>query len=167
MFLIRNEPLSRLCRRGIVFLQVHTSSGRFSRLDPKDMGVHARESEVLVKDIKCSKFNMCQAEGSLSLSRGFGRSECLADEGRNLLGAFSWYRVLQTASLTKSGVRTNTSRARPSTCPRTLWAFSEACVKLGTAHRPENEAPDTHTVPPPAIVRVRYQAVCWNSLLIP
>ena len=49
--------------------------------------MHTRECEVLVKDIKCNKFTMSWAKCSLSLPRGFGRSECLADEERNLLGS--------------------------------------------------------------------------------
>ena len=49
--------------------------------------MHTRECEVLVKDIKCNKFTMSWAKCSLSSPWGFGRSECLADEGRNLLGS--------------------------------------------------------------------------------
>ena len=54
------------------------------------MPVHVRESEVLVKDIKCKKFTVSWAEYSLSPPKGFGRSDCLADKGRNLLGTFSY-----------------------------------------------------------------------------
>ena len=51
--------------------------------------MHARDSEVLVKDIKHSKFTVSRAECSLSLSQGFGCSKCHANEGKNQLGALN------------------------------------------------------------------------------
>ena len=53
-----------------------------SRSLPGTSLVHTRECEVLVKDIKCNKFTMSWAKCSLSPPRGFGHSECLAEEGR-------------------------------------------------------------------------------------
>ena len=49
--------------------------------------MHARESEVLIKDIQCKEFTVSRGDYLLSPPQGFGRSECLADEGRNLLGS--------------------------------------------------------------------------------
>ena len=49
--------------------------------------MHARESEVLVKDTKRSKFIVGRAEYSLVRHKVFGYSECLAYEGRMPLGA--------------------------------------------------------------------------------
>ena len=49
--------------------------------------MHAREPEVLVKDIKRSKFTVSRAECSLVRHRDFGRPSVLHDEGGILLGA--------------------------------------------------------------------------------
>ena len=46
-------------------------------------------------------------------------------------------------SLTKSGVRTSASGAYSLNCPKMLRAFSDACVKLGTALWPGNNALET------------------------
>ena len=53
------------------------------------MQVHTHKSEVVAKDINCSKFTVSQAKCSLSLPQGLDGSDGLADEDRNLLGAFS------------------------------------------------------------------------------
>ena len=63
--------------------------------------MHARESEVLVKDIKRSKFTVDWPVCSLVRHRVLGYSKCLADKGRILLGALA-----ACFFLTKSGVRT-------------------------------------------------------------
>ena len=54
------------------------------------MRVHAHESEVLVQDIKRNNFIVGRAECSLSLPQGFAHSKCLADDGKNWLGALSY-----------------------------------------------------------------------------
>ena len=51
------------------------------------MRVHARESEVLVRYLKCSEFTLGWAKSLLVHHSVSGHSECLADEGRIPLGA--------------------------------------------------------------------------------
>ena len=51
--------------------------------------MHARVLKLIVKDIKRRKFVVSRAECSLVRHGVFGRSECLAKKGNNLLGALS------------------------------------------------------------------------------
>lgn len=53
--------------------------------------MHARESEILGKDIKHKGFTVGRDECSLVHHKVFGCSECLADEGRILLGELATY----------------------------------------------------------------------------
>ena len=53
--------------------------------------MHTRESEVLVKDIKVQQVYYGVVRMFASPPQGFGRSECLANEGGILLGAPAAY----------------------------------------------------------------------------
>ena len=122
--------------------------------------MHTGKFEVLVKDIKCNKFTRSRAECLLSPLCVVGRCECFADEDRIPLV----HQLL--VSLMELGFRTGVSRAYPSTCPRMLRAFYQACVKLKTVRRLGNEALHPYTMLPPVIMRVGYRVVCPNSLLM-
>ena len=63
------------------------------------MQVHAREVEVLVINKKTQQAYYRPGQLFASLARIFARFECLADEGRNLLGAFSCLSISRSQAL--------------------------------------------------------------------
>lgn len=108
--------------------------------------------EILVIDKKVQQASCLSRWFFTSPPQVFGRSECPADKGRNLLNALRRLFVSQFSS-----VRTSAAQVYPSTRTRTLRAFHEECAKMRTTRRPRNEAPDTHTVLSLAIVRVHHR----------
>ena len=96
------------------------------------MRVHVRVSEGLVRDIICNKFTVCRVE------RSWVHHRVLVVLSVSLRGAvIRWAHSAALYCLTKSNVRSYTSRAYLFCSPRTLRAFYEAYAKLGTGRHPK------------------------------
>ena len=67
---------------------------------------------------------------------GFDRSKCLADEGKNPLVALSHIEFVDSTSHKVNRLELH---AHSFCSPRLLWAFNEACTKLGTTCRLETK----------------------------